>query len=227
MNIRFYNDCRYVAVISMDSGLPIEIQPYHSVSLECNHSAICITVKRNITSEVKQGKYMLAIDTQYRFADIQDQTVFRITREKIRVNLNVYFDRLFLVSDTATGVAQSYDVLGAEKIKKRFNWSQLFRFLIFGPLDETPGLLFVMLILGVFLSYHFGRKLALWYFPLAYLFVLAINWFVDKFCDWMFKKGFKAENERTEFHNCLTKEFLMKYYSDPNRTPFLDEIELN
>lgn len=228
MNIKFLNDCSCVVIVNLDSRIPIEIQPHCLVSISYEKTdKLNISIRRNIKSQVKNGKYTLELETKYIFANITEGEVFKITREKIRVNLNIYYDRLFLVAEKALYLSESHSVIDNEKIKKSFDKSRLIHFLLIEPFEYFTGLFIALLILGFFLTYKFGWILAFIYFPSAYIFLLVINWLSDNIWKKILRKGFKKEDDKREFYNCFENEFIMRYYSDPNRTPFMDEIEIN
>jgi hypothetical protein len=228
MNINFLNNCGYVVIVNIESGESVEIQPYCSISITCAKAdKLNILVKRNITSQVRKGKYTLMLETKYTFTNVTDGEIFKITREKVRVNLNVYYDRLFLTSEKSVYLSESYNVIDNEKIKKSFDKSQLIHFLFIEPLEYLTGLFIALLVLGIVLSYIFGWIFAIIYFLSAYIFLLVIQWFSDNIFTQILNKGFKTDDDKKEFYKCFENEFIMRYYSNPNRTPFMNEIEIN
>lgn len=228
MNINFFNSCDYIVVVNIESGTPIEIQPHCTASISCmNVEKLSVSIKRNIVSQVKKGKYFLALETKYIFTDVTDGEVFKITHEKVRVNLNIYYDRLLLTANKALYLSESHNVIDSERIKKSYKKSQLMHFLFVDPLECLTGLLIALLGLGVFLTYKIGWQFAGIYFPSAYIFLLATNWFSKNILKLILNKGFKIDDDKREFYKCFENEFIVSYYSDPNRTSFMGEIELN
>ena len=227
MKINFLNCCRYAVSVTIDSDLSVEIQPYCTVSIPCEKSdALNISVKLNTNSQVAKGKYTLVLETKYIFTNISDNDTFSITREKIRVDSDVYYDRLFLSAKKATYFSESHSVSDNEKMKKAYNKSRLIKFLLISPIEE-PGMFIVLLILGIVLSCYWGWKLAVIYFPLAYIFILALQWFTASVFKQILNKGLKIDDETQMFFNYFENEHIMSYYFNPNRTPFLDDIEIN
>lgn len=227
MNIKFLNNCDYIVVVTVKSGEPVEIQPHCTVSISCpNVEKLNVRIKRNIASQVKKGNYFLALETEYVFADITDGEIFAINREKVRVNLNIYYDRLFLTAEKALYISESHNIIDSERIKKSFKKSRLADFL-FDTFMCSIGLFLILLIIGAFLSYIFGWQFAVIYFPSVCIFLLAFNWFVEYVWKLILNKGLKKDDDKKEFYNCFENDFIISYYSDPNRTPFMDEIETN
>lgn len=227
MNINFLNCCRYAVSVAIGSGSPVEIQPHCTVSIPCEKSdTLNISVKLNTNSQVAKGKYTLVLETKYVFTNISDNDTFSITREKVRVGSDVYYDRLFLSAKKATYLSETHSVLDSEKMKKAYNKSRLIKFLLISPIEE-PGMFIVLLILGIVLSCYWGWKLAVIYFPLAYIFLLALQWLTASVFKQILNKGLKIDDETQMFFNCFENEHIMSYYFNPNRTPFLDDIEIN
>lgn len=120
---------------------------------------------------------------------------------------------------------ESNNVLGGQEIKKEFYKSRIRYRLFISPFECLTGLTILLIILGIILGGRFGWKLVAIYFPVAYLFLIALNWVIEKTNQFVFHKAFKMEDEKTEFNHFFENEFIMKYYSNSERTSFIDEIE--
>ena len=228
MKINFLNCCRYAVSVTIGSGLSVEIQPHSTVSIPCENSDMLnILVKLNTNSQVSKGNYTLVLETKYVFTNISDNDTFSITREKVRVGSDVYYDRLFLSAKKATYLSESHSVSDSEKMKKAYNKSRLIKFLLISPIEDMPSLFIVLLILGIVLSCYWGWKLAVIYFPLAYIFILALLCLTSSIFKQILNKGLKIDDETQMFFNCFENEHIMSYYFNPNRTPVLNEIEIN
>lgn len=214
MNITFSNDCEYVVHLSMESGDRNKIQPHSRVVVNCENNESFICIKRNVLSFKKKNKYTLVLETQYKITNIHDNDTFRITHEKVCVEGNVYYDNLLLNSETAICTMTANTVLGEEEIKKKFHKSQIRYNLFISPLECLTGLTILLIILGIALGCKFGGKLLTIYCPVAYLFLIALNWVIEKINQFIFYKAFKMEDEKTEFYHFFEHEFIMKYYSD-------------
>lgn len=215
MKLKFYNDCEYVLLLSMESGDIIKIQPHSMVTIKCEKNDSHICIKRNILSFKKKNKYTLVLETQYKVTNIHDNDIFRITREKVCVEGNVYYDKLFLNSETARCIMEINNVLGGQEIKKKFQKSRIRYKLFISPFECLTEFAVLLIILGIILGYKFGWKLVVIYFPIAYLFLIAVDWILERINQFIFHKAFNVEDEKTEFYHFFENEFIMRYYSNP------------
>lgn len=214
MKLTFYNDCGYIVHLSVESEGIIKVEPHNMVVVNCekNNSIICI--KRNILSFKKQNKYTLVLETKYKVTNICDNDIFRITHEKVWVECNVYYDKLFLNSKTARCTVENNNVLGEEEIKKKFHNSQIRYRIFISPFECLTGFAILLIILGIILGCRFGWKLVFVYFPIAYLFLIGVDWTLERINQFIFHKAFNMEDEETEFHHFFENEFIMRYYSN-------------
>lgn len=73
MNIIFYNECKYVVFVGVNLEKPVVIQPYGTMSIECRDSKnLDVLVKRDIISYARKRKYTFVIETQYKFANVNN-----------------------------------------------------------------------------------------------------------------------------------------------------------
>lgn len=95
----------------------IEIPPYRLVPVDINKSnSLMLYVRCDGTSYAKEGKYFLSIQTNYSFDNVKDGETFKITREKVRVDPEVYYERLFLIAEKSICLSESHFVI--DKLKE-------------------------------------------------------------------------------------------------------------
>lgn len=226
MNIIFSNKCRHKVCVEIASNPSFEIQPYDRISISCDEvDKLIIEVRRDIVSYKKRNKYILVLETQYEFENVNDSTEFIITREKARVNPvpDISYDRLFLHNESALCFSEKHSVIGAEEIKKKFGKSRIKEFLL-GPFEMwTEALGF--LVIGLFLGFFFNWKVSLIFWVVAYIFALIANGVADILFGIVMKKGFKEEGDKKEFYKHFENEFIADYYSNPDR--YRDKVEIN
>lgn len=228
MNINFLNYCSHTVIIKIQFETLIEIPPYRLVPVDINKSnSLMLYVRCDGTSYAKEGKYFLSIQTNYSFDNVKDGETFKITREKVRVDPEVYYERLFLIAEKSICLSESHFVIDSDKIKKKIKKSRLIKFLIISPLECLTGLFLALLAIGILLLCNWGWKIAVIYFPCAYGFLILINWLIEKILKLVFNKRLKIDDDKEELYCYLNSEQIMKYYSNPNRTPFMGEIEIN
>lgn len=227
MTVYFTNRCRHIIVLNIDDGEPVFLQPFETKSIARNNTDIIkVLAKRDCESIKKSSMYHLVIETEYLFSDVSDGATFMVTREKIQFSLKASYDRLFLCATNANYLSETHKILTEDKIKKAFNRSLIIDF-IFDTVILSPKLIIVLLLAGISLTFIWGWRIAVLYFPLAFLFIGALNWLIDKFWRVIGKRAFKIEDEKTEFYKCFENDFIKNYYSDMNRTPFMGNVEID
>ena len=228
MYINFVNLCSQNVIVNIHSGECIKIPQKHTVRLQYKNSdEIKISVRCEKSSYVKKSKYNFVIKTTYIFQNEYDDIILEITREKVRVENYIYYDRLFLATDKYTLLPESYAVCEQEVLKKYFRNSQMLDAFILAPIFTGTKLFFALLLFGIVFTRYFGWKFAMFYFPISYLFVVIIGLVSEKFADLFFKKAFNGVDDKAEFYNFFENNFIKEYYSNPNRTPYHGEIEIN
>lgn len=228
MNIKFLNNCSHTVIIKIQPETLIKIPPCRFVSVENNKSnKLMLSIRCDGTSYAKEGKYFLSLQSNYSFDNVNDGETFKITREKVCVGPEVYYERLFLIAEKSICLSESHFVIDSEKIKKSFNKSRIIRFLFISPLECLTGLFLALLAIGILLLFNLGWKIAIIYFPCSYSFLILINFLIEKILKLVFNKRLKIDDDKTELYGYLNSEQIMKYYSNPNRTPFMGEIEIN
>lgn len=225
MTVYFTNRCRHIVILNIDDGKPVFLQPFETKPITRNDSnVIKISAKRDCESTKKSSIYHLVIETEYLFSGVCDRATFTINREKIRFSLSASYDRLFIWTTIANCISETHRIVAEEKIKKVFNKSRLGEF-IFDSIMTSFRLIIILIFVGISLTFIWGWSIAVVYFPLAFLFIGALNWLIDKFWRTIGKKAFKMEDEKTEFYNYFENDFIYNYYSDVSRTPFMGNVE--
>ena len=227
MNLQLLNTCNDIIIVNTYFGQPVTINPKQIVYVPFpDMQPITISIRCSNNSYVSKGKYTLSIDTIYTFNNVSESQLFIITKEKIRIGPDpVYYERAFLKPTNKLCFSEEYVIHDSKKIKKIFNRARLMHFLLISPIEDLSGLTLILFIIGIFLTYNKGWKLAVIYFPYAYIFLLAIVFFIDKFFNLILKKAFKKNTIKSEFDKYFDNNFIKSYYSNPDRTPFLNEIE--
>lgn len=214
MQITFYNECDYVVHLYIESKDIIIIQPHDKAVMKTIKSGIKVCIKRNIISYKKKNKYNLVLEVQYQLINVHDNDIFRITHRKDKIEGNVYYDRLFLNSDNAICAKEVYSVLGAEEIKKKFNKAKKkYRFLI-SPFENLTGLTILLIMFGIILGSKLGGKFMIFYFPAIYLFLIFVDWILERTSQFIFGKIFKLRDYKTEFYSFFESEYISNYYKN-------------
>lgn len=227
MRVEFINNCsRHISLTVEEKN--IIISPSHSICVEgLSSTKFSFAIKCKEKSRCHKGNYIISIESSYDCYNSKERPTLVITREQTRIDLNVYFERLLVSSDTLESNLTSYTVPDEIAIKRLFNTNKLLRFLLIDPLEYSTGFVVILIVVGVVLSYIYGWKCAVLYFPISYLLLLTINWFSEKFCNVVFKKVFKLDTDKTQFYSFFENDYIARYYADLGREPFMGEIEVD
>lgn len=227
MRIYLTNSCKYNIILIIDDNQHILLQPFETKKIIYNGSVnIKFVIKRDCESIKKSSMYHLVVETEYLLSDIPEEATFTITREKIQFSLNAYYDRLFLLTPNAKYISETHKIISEDKIKKAFNKSRFTDF-AFESIILSPGLIAILILIGILLTLIWGWKFAIVYFPLALLFVGILNWLTKKFWDVIGKKAFKMDDDKTEFYKYFSNDFISKYYSNISRVPFMGKVDID
>ena len=239
MTIHFNNKSSHTAVLTVDDDEQMFLRPFETATVvrkdsdviktvvKCNGESAVSKEKFNSKSIVKTTVYHLEIETEYFFSGISEGEIFTISHERIRFSRNAAYNRLFLFATNASYHSEAHKVISEKKIKKAFNKPRLMDIFIFDLLFASPGLSVVLLVVGISLTFIWGKRLAFVYFPIAYLFLVSFNWLIGRLVEVVFKRAFKVDDEKKEFYSYFGNEFIKNYYSNTERTPFVGEIEID
>lgn len=226
MNIFFNNHNRFPVIIKANDSSFITLQSNETKSVEVHSNNLEILLKHSYESYIPKGWtiYNLVVNSKYTISGFKDNEVFHINREKIRFDTNAVYDRLFIASLNSTILSEAHKVSSEEKMKKHFVRSRRLRRFIIEPIEQSTGLTVVLLIAGVIISYLIGIKFALIYFPAVYIFLVLLNWCIDKFVNSVLNL-----DESTEmFYSYFESDFIKEYFENPNRKSLVDkDFEIN
>ncbi len=217
MEINFFNNCNYVVEIFLDSKERInKIQPYGYITiLGGENREITFSIHRDKKSYKNKGKYIIEINTQYSIANYNEGEVIRISCEKDQINHNIYFERLYLEINAVTIMPDSYSVFGEKDIISIFNKSWRADFFVFYPLMcliSKSG--FLLIAFGIYLLFTYGIDISLIYFLIIYTSIIVVNLFIEKVWNKLIKRVFKMDDDKTEFYNYLSKDFIFHFYKN-------------
>lgn len=181
-------------------------------------------------SFIKGKKVFLQIQTGYDL-DCTMITELHISREKMRIDSYVYYDYFILTNDKGIIMPIQYMVLGEEKIKKElmrceFTWrfSDAFKDMIMEILISPLA----SLIIGGIILWVFGWKWLI--IIIVILYVLSFigtyrSGKINKLLVKLFGEKFRELTMEERFRQWTDSEQLAKFYSDPNKEPYMGKIE--
>ena len=228
MTIYFLNRSKHIVLLRVDEDTPVILQPIATTPVEIKGADVHkITVQRDCESYVskKIRMYNLVIQTEYLVSGVSNGEMFMITREKIRVSLNVSFDRFFLLATDIAILSETHKVLAERKMIRAFNQYWVAHFLFWGPFTNSPSFVIFLPILGIGVAHFWGWRAGAVCFLAGYFLLVALCWLIERFWRSVEKKALKAEDEGKELYIYLQNGFFNRYYSNDERTPFGGHVE--
>ena len=224
MVIYLKNSCGSWIDACFNNTKSIAIGPYENKRLVLQNVKdftllICLRKKNS----VKDNIYNLILESKYVFCNVSDDIDLSITREKIRVSLNVSYERVFVNTSRGCIASETTSVKDENNIKKRYERDR-FCELLYGPLEHFPGLSLVMFIVGIFLAWLTDWRWIFLYYPFAYACLFVLHWLVDVFWNSFIKKTLKMDR-REEFYRSFELDYILQYYSQINREPFMGQVD--
>lgn len=236
MIIYLKNYSRYPVQLSMDEEI-LFLPPSETITVQRNPSKdMKITLKSNSDSykEKQDSRYHLVIESEYMITHIKDGDMLKITREKVKFDIGIFYERLFLRGANLKICSEAHRIVSEEKIKRIYKRAKRLNDFVFGPLESSTGLVILLIIMGFILMSYLKPTFGLIYFPLMYLFLVAHNQFVEKFLRYLDRKMVKKDRRedtgndtKDGFYHYFENEFIQQYYANPRRKPLMGEIEID
>lgn len=226
MKILFNNHNHFPVIIKVNDSPFITLQPNETKSVEVFSDCLKVLLKHSYESYMPKGwkVYNLVINSEYTISNFTENEVFHINREKIRFDTNVVYDRLFIASQNSTVLSETHKVSSEEKMKKHFAKSKRLDRFIIEPIEQSTGLTVVLIIAGIIISYFIGIKFALIYFPAVYIFLVLLNWCIDKFVN----TTLKLDESTEKFYSYFKSDFIKEYFENSDRKSLIDkDFEIN
>lgn len=222
MNLEFCNACSKNVIVTGNAQTLLILPKQTAVLCDVPPDGrFAVRCEENSRYKRKQSMYTLNVEAVCLCESLRDGDRLTITREKVRAGENVSLERLFVSSEIGTLRAESFSVPDEKRIKKLFRKKKMLRFFFIEPIEESTGLCVLALLAGIALTCIFGSKYAVLYFPAAYLLILLFNLLAEKFFNRI------SGDETAAFYRFFQNEWIAAYYADPNREPFLGEIEID
>ena len=178
----------------------------------------------------KDTSYRLVVETQYRLEGLTEGCRILLTRERIAIDVNMSYDRVFLHPTAGQIAEETYQVVNHPNVHKQLRKDQrsdAFWWPIGGMIfDVLWDLLFhpIRTLLGIAIAIGVGIYFGWYWIPiffLGWLLVLGlINMVIDPLIDKLIAKITRIPTEREQLKKYCTPEALSAYYSQPEREDF-------
>ena len=220
------NESASEVLIELANSHSIRLAPKETVEVRCSEFTE-FTLHGALSSYRKKNDYVLEISVKYRIKTPCEDDTLKITREKIRVSLNLYFERFFADSMKNKLSVINYEIIGKELIKRAYLRSQRIYTWMISPFESAPGLTILLIVLGFPVAILSNVVYLLLYIPFAYFLLLMIDLFAKNVIDAIFKECVGMKTEREEFLQYFEDGAIEHYYYQENRSPFLGVVEVD
>ena len=194
---------------------------------------ICAQVDLCKPLRKKDTSYRLGVETEYHLDGLTDGCRILLTREKIPIDVNTSYDRVFLHPTVGRIAEEKYRVVNHPNVHKQLRkdqrsdafldpfWDMVFDFLLNLLFHPIRTLLGIAIAIGI--GIHFG-----WYWIPIFLLVIClvaglISLVVNPLIDKLIAKITGIPTEREQIKKYCTPEALSKFYSQPERVPFASQ----
>lgn len=230
MIVVFRNNCRISVRVCVNSKNVFDIKPYGKENLEfVNEQQLHISISPNKQSTIRTDVFHIVLNTSYLCSAITEVSELIITREKIRIAPNAFYERVFLSSPHATCILNSINLLDEEELKKKYKRLCRLRLFVYEPLlDDFLSGPILAIIIGIILMCGLDNwKIAIPYFICAYWFLVLMSYVIKHLVQSIFKRHSLFFDEKKEFYDYINPISIYNYYATPDRKPFQNEIETN
>lgn len=200
----------------------VNMSPYEEKNIDLNLPSIEISISLSPCKDsfIKNDLYHIVLSASYSCSNIDNNSEFIITREKIRFAYNAFYERFFMKSSSAICTLKEIRPLDEEKLKSKFKKNKKRKFFLSEPFEDFLALPMLLIIIGIVLLCSLGWKIALLYSIFAYILLILINVVIKRIIKTVFKKHFSFDEEKM-FCEYLKQEYISQYYASENREPFL------
>lgn len=219
MFVKFYNDSNQLAKIVINQQT-VYVQPKQFASIEHNkETSFAFSLECDLSSQVSRGKYILSIKSDYACDSHVQDISFKLVREKVHVDSNVYYERLLVAKCDFECRLISCEVLDTAEVIRCYERKRMIRFLFVEPIECFTELVAFMVVLGGLLFFCCGWKVAAISFLVLYLLIIMLNWATSLANRLFSKKLLHLDDEKTEFYRLLEPEYITKFFLKTNRAP--------
>ena len=179
----------------------------------------------------KNGTYRLLVGTEYILEGLDEGSIITLTRERISIDLNTSYDRVFLHPSVGEIVEERYRIVNHPQASKQYRKDTMMNTAIWEPLVEFLfeylwNLIFhpIRTLLCIGVAIGLGIKFG-WYWILiillgGLLLYSFINIVVDPLIEKFVSKLTGVPTEKETLLQHCTSEAIAAYYSQPERQPF-------
>lgn len=225
MTIYLKNNSKRHIIYSIDKNSFNILQPNTKIPLLCDDEGnLNLFIKHNYSSQLKKRwfgrEFHLVINSEYNINSLSENTEIDIYGEETCIYTNIYYDRFFITNFVGNIVSQYHLVSDAEVMLSSFKKRKIVNIISDLATDVvvlTPGGLF---LIGKLLKHFYKWEILIIYYIMAYLILIllfaGVRWILWNKTD---------KRETKEFCDYLSNEYIIEYYSSPNRKPWFGEIE--
>lgn len=234
--IHIANASSQCVIVDINGSGECSIPAGQSISSDlCYPETITVTLRHQTESYTKSDDAHLNLVTTYTLS-LGNDARLTVVREKIRFDLNGYYDRFFLSAQGAQILSIHNEASNVEGVRKGLKRYQILEAtLIEPPLDLLidpfigfgiiGGLVFYIALIVLSSIFHLWSYVLLVYAGLWLLFAV-VGLVSDKTLRLFTRKvGILDETALTQLSKWTDPVWINQYYSQSDRKPFMDSVE--
>ena len=185
-----------------------------------------VTLNHTKDSYKKRKMAHINIETKYVLTDLTENAELIITREKMKIDEDIFYDCFFLNVQGKYIEPLEYNILGEQQLKEKMNYkgfSGVFESALESMLGDVLSSLFITILIGFMVTYFFGWEWLLVGIVCVYLVYVVGVLFGDALARMFAKRTYETVEQRLS--RVIDKEYIVKFYSNPNRSSYNGKIE--
>ena len=218
MKFTFLNISNQKIIISVDGGEHITLLPNENTSIEAqSKSAHKVSIKSATPSHYQRGLYYLNIITDYQVFESDESVQFKISCDNYSTYSCINLIRAKMCIQEYECIFNAFTVENKAEIEKTFKKNER-KALFFPDFFENIDIYALLILIGIAIFYFSGWKAGLIYSVVAYILLVLGTHLLNKIWSAVFKRAFRATDDKTDFKKFTDDNYLMQWFSDPQNT---------
>lgn len=218
MKIGFLNTSTHKINISVDDGEYITLLPNENTNFETqSKSAHKVSVKSATPSHYQRGFYYFNVITDYQIFESDEDVQFKIRCDNYSTYSFINLIRAKMCAQGNECLFNAFTIENKEEMEKVFKGKRTKEF-FFPDFLENIDIYALLVLIGIAIFYFSGWKSGLIYSAVAYILLIFGTFLLNKIWFAIFKRAFRATDDKTDFKKFTDGNYLMQWFSDPKNT---------
>lgn len=218
MKFTFSNISNQKIIVSINNGDYLTVLPNECVETEAeSKQAHTVSVKSATPSHYQRGFYYFNVITDYQIFESDEDVQFKIICDDFSTPSCINLIRAKMCIEGNECLFKAFTVENKEEMEKEFKKKRTKEF-FFPDFLENIDTYIVLILIGIAIFYFSGWKAGLIYSAVAYILLVLGTHLLNKIWSAVFKRAFRATDDKTDFYNFLNSDYLMQWFSDPKNS---------